>query len=54
MEELMQDSPVTVSTKPHIRPDGEFVRITLTQDNKQIHLTPEQARSLILALRMYA
>lgn len=46
--------PVVVSTKPHLRPDGEFVRITLTQGSVEIHLTVEQARSIVHAMRMYA
>ena len=45
--------PIEVSTKPHIRPDGELVRVTLTQGEVEISLTAEQGRSLIKALQAY-
>lgn len=54
-DDLMGHSPVEFSTKPHLRPDGAFVLVTLTQKRDDgdnvIQLTPEQAHSLYTALR---
>ena len=45
--------PVDVSTKPHIRPDGKFVSITIKHGDVEIQLTPEQAGSLAVILSQY-
>lgn len=50
---FMDAKPVTVSRKPHLRPDGQFVSVTLTQGDVSIDLTPEQVGSLIHALSVY-
>jgi hypothetical protein len=50
-DDLMNHAPVEFSTKPHLRPDGAFVLVTLKQDDNVIQLTPEQAHSLYAALR---
>jgi hypothetical protein len=54
-DDLMGHAPVELSTKPHLRPDGEYVLVTLTQRRDDganvIQLTPEQAHSLFVALR---
>ena len=54
-DDLMKHATVGFSTKPHLRPDGEYVLVTLTQTRDDgeniIQLTPEQASSLYEALR---
>lgn len=50
-DELMNHHPVEFSTKPHLRPDGEFTLVTLKQHDNVIQLTPEQAHSLYAALK---
>ena len=41
-----QDAPINVSFKPNIRPDGEFVRVTVSKGDVVLQLTKEQAQSL--------
>ena len=50
---FMDAKPITVSRTPHLRPDGQFVSVTLTQGDATIELTPEQIGSLIAALSVY-
>ena len=54
-DELMNHATVEFSTKPHLRPDGEYILVTLTQKKDDgdnvIQLTPEQSRSLFAALK---
>ena len=45
--------PVEISTKPHLRPDGEFVQITIKQGESEIQLTSEQAQSLAVSLKVF-
>lgn len=53
-DELMSHATVEFSTRPHLRPDGEYISVTLTQKRDDgdnvIQLTPEQAQSLYNAL----
>lgn len=53
MDEVKEPQPVTFSTKPHLRPDGEFVCMTLTQGDVEIQLTAEQCRSLSKVMTIY-
>lgn len=41
---------IEVSFKPNIRTDGELAQVTIRQGTDEIHLTHEQARSLVLAI----
>lgn len=51
--EIKESAPVTFSVKPRLRPDGEFVCLTLTQGDIEIQLTPEQARSLVMLMKIH-
>lgn len=50
----MSEWNITVQFSPQMRTDGEMVRVTITQkrgnDEEQILLTEEQARSLVNAI----
>ena len=37
---------ITVSFSTHLRPDGDIVRVTVTQGETELQLTKEQAQSL--------
>jgi len=45
--------PITITPKLKLRPDGNFTRVTITQGDTEINLTPEQAHSLAVALQVY-
>lgn len=51
--ESKKPMPITVTRKLKLRPDGEYTRVTITQGDTEINLTPEQAHSLAVALQVY-
>ena len=43
---------INVSFKTHLRPDGDIVRVTITQGDVEIQLTKDQAHSLATRLKV--